>query len=437
MAARRGRDGRRHRLLVRVAAALAVAGATLPVVPAGAVSYTLTLSASTAMLETDYYSSLTVDANVAPAGNLDIYVFDQTTGAYIGDCWATSCTYDYITQSVPGTHTYIAYVARSTCCPSFPPMGIQATSNTRSITWTPSSFQVSLSASPTTTNPGTSSTLSAQANKDVGPTAAGIFIFDQTTGAQVALCGWGTLCQASVTQDAITTHTYVADVADYWSSGYPPSGIQATSNTVTVTWAPVVATGSAAFHGTAELSRFPCQPPPPFGDGPCTGSFGGDWAGNLSGAQGTNPYSVSWTTASGSAVHASFQYAEWQCLDGVESALGFAVGSGTASAGPGAVQGKWQVPGEAFPRDVVGVDATFQFTWTRVGNAAVIMLSPMALTVTVSGLGAQTVITSGQNGAASFAVTSSANTTAPTCATPLDDVQGAIAGTIALVATSH
>lgn len=428
-----------HRALLCLAAGAALAAAALPVVPVAAVTYTATLSASPATLETDYYSDLEISVSPATTSSLDTYVFDQTTGEYVGDCYGGGiCDYS-LTQGVPGAHTYVAYVARYTCCPGFPPSGIAATSNTQTITWTASTFQVSLAASATTVNPGTAVTLTAQSNKDVGPTAAGIFIEDQTTGGEVALCGFGTVCTASVTKDAITTQTFAAYIADYWSSGYPPSDIQATSNTVTVTWAPVVATGSAAFHGTAALSRFPCPPPPPFGNGPCTGSFGGDWSGQLSGTQGTSPYTVTWTTVTtdASAVSAGFQYAEWQCLDGAETALGFAIGSGTAHAGPGEVQGKWQVPGEAFPRDVVGVDASFQFTWTRVGNSAVLMLSPMTVTVSVAGLGAQTVITSGQTGVASFAVTSSGTTTAPTCATPLDNVQGAIAGTIPLAATGH
>src|SRR5262249_7919122 len=66
-----------------------------------------------------------------------------------------------------------------------------------------------------------------------------ISIVDATANAVVAVCGSGTSCSAAVSQPAATTHAYVAYVALFPNS-LPPSGIQATSNTVSIQWTPVV-----------------------------------------------------------------------------------------------------------------------------------------------------------------------------------------------------
>jgi hypothetical protein len=189
-------------------------------------------------------------------------------------------------------------------------------------------------------------------------------------------------------------------------------------------------TGDAVFSGTASLSTFPCQQPPPFGNGPCSGSFHGSWSGTLSGVAGTSPFQVAWSTSSPFSVQASFSYYELQCLDGTETALGVAQGSGTASAGPGEVQGKLQNVGDTFPRDVTRVDVTYAFTWTRVGNAAAMSFTPLTVVLAVSGIGSVTVVNSAQNGAAVFAPLQSTGTGVPTCSNQWTNVTGDIAGNI-------
>src|SRR5262249_26246897 len=62
---------------------------------------------------------------------------------------------------------------------------------------------------------------------------------DTTANAVVAICGSGTVCSAAVSQAAATTHSYVAYVALFPDS-LPPAGIQATSNTASIQWTPVV-----------------------------------------------------------------------------------------------------------------------------------------------------------------------------------------------------
>ncbi len=203
--------------------------------------------------------------------------------------------------------------------------------------------------------------------------------------------------------------------------------------------ATTAAAGSATFEGTAFLPKFPCPPPPPFGTGPCIGSFTGQWAGHVAGVSGTSPFDVTWSTVpvSGSAspavVVSALTYAEWQCAAETETVLGIAQGSGTATVAPGQLQGKWQVVAEPFARDVVGVSLAFTFQWTRLGNTAALVFPSAVLQLNVSGLGWRTVISSAlQGGVATFAPTSSSGGGVPSCTNPLTNVTGTIAGTVPL-----
>lgn len=101
---------------------------------------------------------------------------------------------------------------------------------TPNIAWT-----VSLNASSTYLWPTQTSTLTATANADVGPTPYYISIYDFTSHTNVAVCGTGTSCVANVTQPTATTHTYQAYVS-YYPSANPPAGLQASSSYVYVTW---------------------------------------------------------------------------------------------------------------------------------------------------------------------------------------------------------
>ena len=196
---------------------------------------------------------------------------------------------------------------------------------------------------------------------------------------------------------------------------------------------PLAVTGGVAFNGQATLETFPCSPPAPFGNGPCAGTFTGAWSGNVSGVSGSHAFDVTWTTPAGR-LQAAFDYAEWQCLGGTETVLGVAKGSGGATAEPGEVQGKWQVPGETFARDITRVSASFSFDWLRIGTSAVLVLDPVTLSVDVAGLGTRQVVTTRQTGTAAFAARGAGDIgTAPTCGDPLTDVHGDIAGVLPLV----
>lgn len=197
--------------------------------------------------------------------------------------------------------------------------------------------------------------------------------------------------------------------------------------------AAVVASGAAQFSGTASLPTFPCQPAPPFGNGPCTGDFGGDWVGHLSGVSGTSPFEVTWTTTDDPTPQITvndFTYAEWDCNLGVaETVLGIARGTGIATAGPGQIDGNWYVVPNTFPRDIINVELTFDFRWTRLATTAVIQLTRATMKLNVTGIGWVTVINSPQLATASFVPTNAAGGGVPSC-TNQHPVAGVISGAL-------
>ena len=195
--------------------------------------------------------------------------------------------------------------------------------------------------------------------------------------------------------------------------------------------ASTVTTGNAVFNGTASLPQFPCPNQPP---NACSGSLGGTWSGNLSGTNNGNPFSVAWVNG---LIGASFTYWEFQCISSLATTAGFAQGSGSASAVGGQVAGEYQVVGETLPRAVNSVGVSFNFQWTRVANTAIITLSPISVTIGVNGLGNITVVNSGQQAEAVFVPTQAGNPlpTVPSCSTPINNVQGVVAGDVPIEGT--
>lgn len=195
--------------------------------------------------------------------------------------------------------------------------------------------------------------------------------------------------------------------------------------------ASTVTTGDAVFDGTAFLPQFPCPNQPP---NACSGSLGGTWSGNLSGTNNGNPFSVAWVNGN---IGASFTYWEFQCISSLATTAGFAQGTGSATALGGQVAGEYQVVGETLPRAVNSVSVSFSFQWTRVLNTAFITLQPLSTTIGVNGLGTITVLNTGQQAEAVFVPTQAGNPlpTVPSCATPINNVQGAVAGDVPLEGT--
>lgn len=192
--------------------------------------------------------------------------------------------------------------------------------------------------------------------------------------------------------------------------------------------------GAATFNGVAELPVFPCPTSPATSCG--GGLFDGQWTGHLNGIEGpgNNPFEVSWTTLNQGSVHADFVYEEALCLQGAESVLGQATGTGLAQAGPGQTVGFWtSTTGSELPRAIIGVRLFFAFDWVRIGNSAVIVIKPgSSLQIDIAGIGWREVSRNEQDGAATFVPTHSSNTVVPSCGSPLNGVTGLIAGGLTL-----
>lgn len=78
---------------------------------------------------------------------------------------------------------------------------------------------------------GTPVTLTATANTDVGPTPYYITIYDQTTGAELAVCGSGITCSATVSESTTGTQRFGAFIGDD-----VPGFVLVSSNQVPVLW---------------------------------------------------------------------------------------------------------------------------------------------------------------------------------------------------------
>jgi hypothetical protein len=94
-----------------------------------------------------------------------------------------------------------------------------------------STYSISLAASTTTPAVGGSVTLTATANKDLGPTPYGMSIVDASTGVIVARVGSGSTFSVTVSQSAAMTQRYVAEIDNGGGTN-----IQANSSPVIITW---------------------------------------------------------------------------------------------------------------------------------------------------------------------------------------------------------
>jgi hypothetical protein len=113
------------------------------------------------------------------------------------------------------------------------PGGTSPTSPADEFTYlvTNGTYSISLSASTTAPAVGGSVTLTATANKDIGPTPYGMSIVDASTGVIVSHVGSGSTFNVTVSQSSAMTQRYVAEIDN--SGGV---NIQANSSPVIVTW---------------------------------------------------------------------------------------------------------------------------------------------------------------------------------------------------------
>ncbi|HEY7414055.1 MAG TPA: hypothetical protein VH593_02595 [Ktedonobacteraceae bacterium] len=97
-------------------------------------------------------------------------------------------------------------------------------------------FSISLTSTAQYTLLGQYVTITATTNADVGPTPYYISVYDQTSQTELAICGTGTICSATVAQSSIGTHSYQAYVGDYPALNSPPGFVLVASSVVSVSW---------------------------------------------------------------------------------------------------------------------------------------------------------------------------------------------------------
>lgn len=97
-------------------------------------------------------------------------------------------------------------------------------------------FAVSLAASSPYAALRQPVTLTATTNTDVGPTPYYITIYSETTGAELAVCGFGTTCTATVAQAAPGSQVFEAFVGDDVPGDGQPGFALVSSNEVQVGW---------------------------------------------------------------------------------------------------------------------------------------------------------------------------------------------------------
>jgi hypothetical protein len=97
-------------------------------------------------------------------------------------------------------------------------------------------FAISLATSSPSEPIGQPVTLTATTNTDVGPTPYYITIYSETTGAELAVCGDGTTCSATVTQNVSGTQTFESFVGDDVSGNGHPGFALVASQDVSVNW---------------------------------------------------------------------------------------------------------------------------------------------------------------------------------------------------------
>ncbi|MFC5004670.1 hypothetical protein ACFPIJ_43450 [Dactylosporangium cerinum] len=155
-------------------------------------------------------------------------IFDLTTGTRVAICGSGESCPVNITQASATTHRYQAFVGYNSA--TLPLSGPQSSSLVNWVTWSNSGFRISLTA-PVYTE--TTETVTATASSSVTPTPWYIEIFDADTGTRIAFCGNGSVCSLTgYTPPVPNVRTHLVAFVSSFSTAFPPSGIQATSNLV-------------------------------------------------------------------------------------------------------------------------------------------------------------------------------------------------------------
>jgi YD repeat-containing protein len=183
---------------------------------------------------------LTATANQNVGGTSGIYdlrIFDETANTVVQSCISgTTCTVS-ATFSTGGPHTYVAEVsAGARYADPGTTTDIQATSN--DVVLSRAAWSVSLTSNESTFAAGSSFTLTATANQNVGNTNGNYYlrIYDLTTGSLISACYSGSVCTGSTTFSDGGPHTYQAEVSkgSLYAGLGTTTDVQATSNDVQV-----------------------------------------------------------------------------------------------------------------------------------------------------------------------------------------------------------
>jgi hypothetical protein len=182
-----------------------------------------TLQAVPATLNPGENATLTATTSDMSGSPFYLSIYDATTGTPIAACIYGSPCSVAVSQADATTHRFTAYVADLT--PDHPPSHIQTTSNNAYITWTNSGYRISLAHSFIAEGVVR---LTSTTNVDIGPTPYWTAIYNQRTGARVAICGYLTTCSVDVAVEELYTSFIAILAAD--DPALPPRSIQATSD---------------------------------------------------------------------------------------------------------------------------------------------------------------------------------------------------------------
>ncbi|MFL5349558.1 MAG: hypothetical protein ACJ8AT_32585 [Hyalangium sp.] len=198
-----------------------------PGMRSAATTWTVKMSATSSYLWPTQYTTLTATAS-ADVGPTPYYIriWDGQSGTFVASCGAgTTCSASVTRPTI----TFTSFVALIEDSSGY----LQASSFDYDVYW--HGGELALSATNTVAI-GSSATVTATTNQDVGPSPFYVEIFDATAGTLLKSCGFGTSCSVQVSQSAASTHAYKAFLSQS-SATFPPAGVQESTPLSYVTWA--------------------------------------------------------------------------------------------------------------------------------------------------------------------------------------------------------
>jgi hypothetical protein len=269
-------------------------------------------------------------------------------------------------------------------------------------------WTVSLSASAADVYVNDSVQLTATTNLDLTGTGMYLDMFDQTTGSFLTTCTTGTSCTTFWSEPDIGSHTFIAYVDNDPYVELPPCCIQATSNSVTVTWhARASATFDIAFALSGRLPQFPCNY--------CGTTFSGtaEGSGNVTASANGVTYEGSYSVIGSPTGSATYLEPAIPICPGLGSA------SGTVTFYSSATGAIWRTSTPTQAGQVYAASFTLNFTYQRVGSEAVFFIDSGSATLWFSfpDIGVQTMLSNiSGDGTGAFVV--NPVTMASDCLTP-------------------